>query len=153
MEQRGSAFFIRNKERIKGCDVQQSYFSHEGYLSGISMNKNKSTLKTDYKKVLRFYGYDVDVEAPRPVSTTRRPMVQVPVVTSTSKNSSKKPGAFKDVAIEQWFPIIEMISCKKVQFRSILSYFLFRYSAINSPARCNGCYKRRHLTTDITKFC
>lgn len=70
----------------------QSYFSHEGYLSGITLNKDGAALKPEYKRVLRFYGYDVDVE---PMETTTRfpyttttKFTQVPIVTRTTTTTT-----------------------------------------------------------------
>lgn len=42
----------------------QSYFSHEGFLSGLAMNKETSSLKPKFKLILKFYGYDVDLLLP-----------------------------------------------------------------------------------------
>lgn len=57
-------------------------------MSGITLNKEGTALKPEYKRVLKFYGYDVDIE---PVETTTKipqpttnKMTQVPLVTRTT---------------------------------------------------------------------
>ncbi|KAK6633548.1 hypothetical protein RUM44_004155 [Polyplax serrata] len=39
----------------------RSYFSHEGFLSGITLNKDTSSLNPEYKIILKYYGYDVEL--------------------------------------------------------------------------------------------
>lgn len=79
---------------ITGQIFLQSYFSHEGYLSGITLNKDGAALKPEYKRVLRFYGYDVDVEPSMetttrfPYTTTTTKFTQVPIVTRTTTTTT-----------------------------------------------------------------
>nr|CAD7262705.1 unnamed protein product [Timema shepardi] len=52
----------RHVTRIGFRDLHRqlrTYFTHDGYLSGLTLNKNQTSLLPEYKQVLRFYGYDV----------------------------------------------------------------------------------------------
>ena len=46
--------------------ASQSYFSHEGYLSGVTLSQSRTALLPEFRRVLRFYGYDVDAAAEGP---------------------------------------------------------------------------------------
>ncbi|KAJ9594286.1 hypothetical protein L9F63_014291, partial [Diploptera punctata] len=68
----------RDITRIGFRDIHRhlrSYFSHEGYLSGLTLNKNRTSLLVEYRRVLRFYGYDVGTGQGEqfPPTTTKKP--------------------------------------------------------------------------------
>ncbi|XP_034231699.1 uncharacterized protein LOC117639864 [Thrips palmi] len=56
----------RDVMRVGFRDVHRnlrSYFSHEGYLSGVTLSQSRTALLPEFRRVLRFYGYDVDANA------------------------------------------------------------------------------------------
>lgn len=55
--------------------LTQSYFSHEGYLSGVTLSQSRTALLPEFRRVLRFYGYDVDAAAEGSNVTLASPQV------------------------------------------------------------------------------
>ncbi|XP_059476331.1 uncharacterized protein LOC132197214 isoform X3 [Neocloeon triangulifer] len=67
----------------------KSYFKHNGFLQGVDLSHNNTSLRADFIPLLRFYGYHVDDEAQdqqQPMETTTMPMNDEETEASTSQS-------------------------------------------------------------------
>ncbi|KAK3907649.1 Leukocyte elastase inhibitor C [Frankliniella fusca] len=72
----------------------KSYFSHEGYLSGVTLSQSRTALIPEFRRVLRFYGYDVDMPAVPDgnASTNASAVLSSPQITSGKRPQADAPG-------------------------------------------------------------
>ncbi|XP_052133038.1 uncharacterized protein LOC113216678 isoform X1 [Frankliniella occidentalis] len=87
----------RDVLRVGFRDVHRnlkSYFSHEGYLSGVTLSQSRTALIPEFRRVLRFYGYDVDMPAvPDAITTANASAVlSSPQITSSNKRPTVAAG-------------------------------------------------------------
>ncbi|PSN46786.1 hypothetical protein C0J52_19140 [Blattella germanica] len=80
----------------------QSYFSHEGYLSGLTLNKNQTSLLQEYRRILRFYGYDVGMGPGHqfPPTTTKKPTTTTTTTTEPTTTETKTETIVEDLTTE-----------------------------------------------------
>nr|CAD7200721.1 unnamed protein product [Timema douglasi] len=92
----------RHVTRIGFRDLHRqlrTYFTHDGYLSGLTLNKNQTSLLPEYKQVLRFYGYDVGQQTPVETPSTISPEV-VTNQTHSQTTSQVKESEITDIMNE-----------------------------------------------------
>ncbi|GFG32229.1 hypothetical protein Cfor_06611, partial [Coptotermes formosanus] len=79
----------------------RGYFSHEGYLSGLTLNKNHTSLLPEYRRVLRFYGYDVGL-AP---GNTFPPTTSTSTTTTTTTTTTATTTSTTTIALPVTEPV------------------------------------------------
>lgn len=70
--------FLRAK---RNYNFAQSYFKHNGFLQGVDLSHNNTSLRADFIPLLRFYGYHVEedgkaepTQMPDAMETTTMPL-------------------------------------------------------------------------------
>ena len=43
-------------------DIPQTYLNPDGFLGGLNLNRENTTLRPDYEVILRFYGFDLTID-------------------------------------------------------------------------------------------
>ncbi|XP_034824173.1 uncharacterized protein [Maniola hyperantus] len=85
----------RNVMRIGFRDIHRTlktYFvPEEGFLAGLALNNENVTFTDSYKKILRFYGFDLESDqspSPKPSNTTETPQMTTSLDNSTTTTTS-----------------------------------------------------------------
>ncbi|KAK9496997.1 hypothetical protein O3M35_012794 [Rhynocoris fuscipes] len=77
----------------------KSYFSNDGFLRGLVLSKSTVVLNRDYAKLLKFYGFDININENFPVSsTTLRPPL-------TTTKTSVEPTVTMEIPVTSEVPV------------------------------------------------
>ncbi|XP_046976397.1 uncharacterized protein LOC124542498 [Vanessa cardui] len=134
----------RNVMRIGFRDIHRTlktYFvPEEGFLAGLALNNENVTFNESYKKILKFYGFDLDSEHP-PVNNSNTNTEN----TTTDSNSSSVSGASSTVEMTT-----ETVTGREDPLTSQITIDTKEETTLNPNAETINNVDNRDTTTTIS---